>query len=80
MTIEQVIRAAIPEAGTDLCDFILWNRTAYPCALTVRQLYLAAARHRRAELNNIELCDHCDNRREVGTFCCLACNKTLGRA
>lgn len=68
--IQDVIRAALPSATDTDCEYVLWNRTAYPFKkLTARDIYKAASRTRRAGANGIQLCDHCDNRADDGWEC-----------
>lgn len=73
-----VIRRAIPEASDELCDHVLWGRTAYPFVdLTPRALYRAADRLRRAEAAGRTLCDHCDNQAATGRYMCASCAAAL---
>lgn len=77
MRIDQVIRAAIPDATADLCEHILWERTPYPFAkLTARDIYRAASRFKRATTNGRRLCDWCDNL-AVDGYCCISCAAAL---
>ena len=63
MQVNQIIRAAIPEANESECDYILWNMTSFPFGnVTAKMLYKAASRTKRASNNNIMLCDLCDSK------------------
>jgi hypothetical protein len=47
-----------PTISDEMAEFILWERTAFPCCdlrTTVRQLLSAI----RARINNVEICDQC---------------------
>lgn len=65
-----VVRAAIPGADERLVEAILWERTPFPCgSVTARQLYVAAARYRRASAKGLRLCDLCDRFEDAGGLC-----------
>jgi hypothetical protein len=81
MKIYDVIRAAIPDASDQLCDFILWDRTYFPLgAVTPKDLYRAAARWRRAAERGIVLCELCDRIAVTGRWTCKRCEDALARA
>jgi len=70
MTIKEIIQNAIPNANEELCEYIFWGRTPYPCgALGAKELYQAARRFRRATDNGLRLCDFCDRIATVGGVC-----------
>ena len=76
--IADVIRAAIPDADQDLCDHILWGRTAYPFEkLSAQKLYKAADRFRRANANGLRLCEFCDGLAMDGKWACEPCDLAL---
>lgn len=78
MKIQDVIRAAIPGASDELCEFIVWERTPAPVgAITARSLYKAADRFRRAEDNGIRLCEMCDRIARDGHYLCAECKRAL---
>jgi hypothetical protein len=78
MRIDEIIRNAIPEATEDLCEYILWNRTAYPFeGLTAKCVYKAASRFKRAGERGIQLCDFCDRRAMLGKSVCKRCDTAL---
>ena len=61
MTVQEIIKKAIPTADDRLCEYILWGRTPYPCGeISVRSLYRAANRWKRAQDNGHRLCEFCD--------------------
>jgi hypothetical protein len=61
MTPRDAIRAAMPDATDELCDFIVWSRTPYPFTpLTARDFYRAASRWGRATAKGVALCECCD--------------------
>lgn len=73
-----VVRAAIPGADENLCDFILWEMTPYPAGkITAQSLYKAASRFKRASENNVRLCDFCENRAEPGQYMCSRCSVAM---
>lgn len=77
MTTADCVRAAIPGADDDLCNHIIWGRTAYPFAkLTARDFYKAASGWRRACANRIQLCDFC-HCQAVDGWTCKSCNDAL---
>lgn len=76
MTALDIVRAAIPGADERLAEAILWERTIFPCgSVTARDLYLAAARFRRAALKGVELCVWCDRVAADVHGVCLVCRK-----
>jgi hypothetical protein len=76
MTFAEVIKGAIPGADTDLCEFILWNRTPYPMGrVTARSLYQAASRWRRACAGDRKLCELCDNLAVSNRWLCARCER-----
>lgn len=79
MRIEQIIRAAMPEATDADCEHVLWGMTPFPAgAVSARTLYRAASRARRASQNGILLCDWCDNKRSEGRgTLCESCWRAL---
>jgi hypothetical protein len=77
----EVVRCAIPNADAGLADAILWGRTPFPVGrVSVRQLYSAASRFRRAEDHGVTLCDWCDHKAEVDGCLCRRCHNALRRA
>lgn len=81
MQIQQVIRAAIPDATTEDCEWILWERTPYPCGgITARSIYKAASQFIRAVRNHLQLCEHCHNKVPEGKFTCDKCQRALDKA
>lgn len=80
MTPAQVIRAAIPGADDSLCEYILWERTPFPCGpIWARDIYAAASRWRRADVRGVRLCEFCDRIAETG-LTCASCEAGLQRA
>ena len=80
MNAGQIIRAAIPNASDETCEYVLWERTGYPFKrLTARDLYKAASRMKRAEDNGIVLCDFCDNKANEN-YICDSCREVLDAA
>lgn len=78
MLINEIIRAAIPDAGEATCDYILWSRTPFPMGkITAKSVYRAAARIRRCGAKGITLCDYCDNIAEKGKWACAKCHEAL---
>ncbi len=78
MTALEVVRAAIPDADASLAEHILWARTPFPVGrVTVRSLYEAASRYRRAEYHRMRLCDFCDRRAEGDANLCRSCEKAF---
>ena len=77
----EVVRAAIPNADRGLAETILWGRTPFPMGqVTVRDLYLAASRFRRAQDHGVTLCEFCDRKAEGQMFTCRSCTKIFRRA
>lgn len=76
-----VIRAAIPGASDELCDFILWGRTPYPCGpVTPRSLFKAASAWRRAEEHGLRLCDWCHRLALANDSVCGVCRAALDKS
>ena len=70
MRLIDIIRKAIPDASEELCDFIIWGRTAFPAGpLTAKLLYQAAARYQRAEANHRVICEFGDNLATKESLC-----------
>jgi hypothetical protein len=82
MTGTEIVRAAIPDASDELAEHILWARTPFPVGrVSVRDLYLAASRYRRACANGRDLCDFCDRLVPAGErFLCDSCSAALGHS
>ena len=81
MLISDVIRAAIPGADSETCEFILWEMTPYPCGtITAQSLYRAASRFQRAKNNKRRLCELCSNLAEEGKWNCTRCQQALDAA
>ena len=77
MTIEQVIKNAIPDATKSEMVYILWFRTPFPCgSITARSLYKAAPAYLRAYNNDVKLCEWCHNKVDTKTLC-SRCQKAL---
>lgn len=77
MIVADIIRAAIPGASDELCEFVLWERTVFPCdGIDARTLYKTASRTRRAAEHGIKLCDFCDNR-AIFTGLCRQCHEAM---
>ncbi len=75
-----VIRAAIPAASDDLCEFILWERTPFPVGrLDAKSLFKAASRMKRAAANKVMLCDMCNNKVTPPESSCPRCKDVLQR-
>ncbi len=80
MLINDIIRAAIPDASEATCEYILWGRTPFPVGkITAKSVYRAAARIRRCSERGIKLCDFCDNIAEKGRWACVRCNEVLNK-
>ena len=78
MLINEIIRAAIPDASEATCDYILWGRTPFPMGkITAKSVYRAAARIRRCGAHGITLCAYCDNIAEKGKCECAKCDEVL---
>jgi hypothetical protein len=80
----EVIRAAIPGASDELCNWVLWERTAWPMERpSARALYRAASGLRRAEARGEVLCDFCNRLAEEPTGAimpkCGRCRASLQR-
>ena len=81
MTFAAVIRAAIPDATDETCEFILFGRTPFPVgAVTAKSIYQAAARFRRANSNGLRLCEFCDRIVIPPSWTCPRCDKALREA
>lgn len=80
MQISEIIRAAIPGAMDEVCEYVLWERTAYPFAkLTARDIYRAASRWKRARDAGNCLCEYCDRLASRGSRLCPSCANMLAR-
>ena len=80
MDIRTIIRAAIPDATDEACEWILWERTPYPIgAITARSVYKAAARIQRAAAGKKRLCELCDRLAEQEKFICQRCKDAISR-
>lgn len=78
MTAAEVIRKAIPDASTDMCEYILWERTPYPMGqVTARSLYKVASRAKRAWDHRLTLCQLCDRKVEGKRIVCRRCERIL---
>ena len=76
----EVVQKAIPDATKSIADHILWGMTPFPMgAVSVRSIYKAAARFKRAEANGIRLCDCCDNKAMPNGYYCQPCHDCLVR-
>lgn len=81
MTVQEIVRLAIPEADDSLCEYVLWDRTAFPFEkVTPLRIYRAAYRLRVAGENGIRLCELCDNEAKPGTWTCKECEDALNGA
>lgn len=77
-TFEKIIKAAIPNASTEYCDWLLWSRTSYPFGkVTAKNLYKAASRLNRAHKNGLRLCELCDNIAIQESSLCKRCSMIL---
>jgi len=80
MDIRTIIRAAIPDATDEVCEWILWERTPFPVgAISARSVYRAAARVRRAAAGKKRLCELCDRLAEPGKWICHRCKDAISR-
>jgi hypothetical protein len=81
MNADLIIKNAIPDASLEMISYIVWQRTPYPFGkITPKTLYKAADRVRRAAINNIRLCEFCDNMLQLGDrYTCKKCTKALSR-
>ena len=79
MNAVQIVRAAMPGASVEMCDFVIWERTPYPCAaVTPKSLFKAAARWRRASAAGRWLCSFCDNEIDAQQkWTCDTCRKAV---
>lgn len=78
MTPQQIVRAAIPGATDEQCDYVLWSRTPFPIGrISAQSLYKAASRVRRAYEHNRVLCECCDNEITHGEYLCSRCSGAL---
>ena len=81
MNIQQIIKAAIPDADETVCDWILWGRLPYPFAkLTAKDIYKAAHRFKRVDVKGKRLCDLCDKLVECDNWTCDTCKSSLSNA
>lgn len=75
MTPQQIIRAAIPDASDEECDYVLWSRTPFPIGkVTAKSIYKAASRVLRAFNHKRRLCECCDNEITNGKYLCDRCS------
>lgn len=80
LTAADIIRAAIPDADDELCDFIVWARTPFPMTRTnAREFFRAASQWRRAQAKGNQLCDRCDRIAEPDHWQCAPCRDALQR-
>jgi hypothetical protein len=79
MNIAQIITNAIPDVDEKGIDYIMWERTPYPCgSLTARDLYTIARRTQRAYFNKIRLCDFCNRKIDIKKeTLCVNCSKKM---
>lgn len=78
MRIDEVVRAAVPNASDGFIEHILWGRTPYPMGrITAKSLYKAARRVDRASKNGIRLCDLCDNQVTGSGWECDKCHAVM---
>ena len=81
MNIQQIIKAAIPDADETVCDLILWERLPYPFAkLTAKDIYKAAHRFKRVAAKGGRLCDFCEKLVERDNRTCDICKNSLSNA
>ena len=81
MDVRTIIRYAIPNASDEVCEWIIWDRTAYPFVpLTAKEIYKAAARVQRATNGKKQLCDLCDRLAEPKMGLCKKCREALNKA
>jgi|KBSMisStaDraftv2_1062788.scaffolds.fasta_scaffold308963_2 hypothetical protein len=77
MTIDQIIRAALPGADDATVEHVLWGRTHFPFGpMTPQYLFKKADGFRRAEKNGRRLCDFC-HRLAVDGWNCRQCKDAL---
>ncbi len=80
MNAQEIIQKAIPEANNDLCEYILWAMTPFPCgAVSPRSLFKAADRLKRANANGRRLCDFCNNEVHGDDWTCPSCTRALSQ-
>ena len=78
MNTSDIVRAAIPDASDELCNHVLWGRTAFPFVqLTARDLYRAASAFWRAQERGNQLCDMCHRLEQPGRWLCVKCDKAM---
>jgi len=76
--IQEIIRAAIPDADDAYCEYVLWARTPFPFVnLTAKDIYLAAYRLQRAANQNKRLCEFCDRIADKDQYTCTKCREAL---
>jgi len=74
----EIIKAAIPNADDELCEYIMWTRTSYPFdTITPKVLFSAARRFKRASDNKIKLCELCDRIADFDNCVCAKCHTAL---
>ena len=70
MTPLDVCRAAVPGCDEAFTEHVLYGRTPFPMRpVSVRELYRAASRVRRATAQGLKLCDLCDRIATDGWQC-----------
>lgn len=81
MNAKEIIGNAMGKSpSNEVVDHIVWGRTPFPFKeITAKHLYKAAHRFKRANDNNIILCDFCDNKAVID-YTCKKCRKALDRA
>ena len=78
MEIQEIIKNAIPGATDEICEFVLWARTPFPCGgITAKELYQSASRFKRATNNGLRLCDMCDRIAMPKRCVCRKCDDAL---
>ena len=76
--VREIIRAAIPGATEDFCEYFMWERTPYPFGrISAKNLYKWASSFRRAGENNVPLCDLCENMATNHKYTCNRCYDAL---
>lgn len=80
-TIAEVVKAAIPDATPEIIDWVLWERTPYPCGkVSAKKIYKASSSFVRASVSGIKQCELCSKGRVFGEgFVCSRCKKQLAR-
>lgn len=76
------IRKVFPKATGDFCEYVLWERTAYPFANAahikrqIREFKFASDNLKKGQ----QLCDHCSRVAMRGKWMCRQCRDSLARA